>query len=196
MKELPECGSALFDQLIGHHHTLTEFVSPLRCGALLPSSPALGRTMARLVRGQSVVELGPGSGSITRHLLARMGPERRLLALELDTHMATRLQETLRDPRLIVQLGDASHLKACLSVAGWGQADCIVSGLPFQAMAPAMRHAIFSATRASLSPSGRFIAFQYGLRLLPVIRGHFRHVRVLGPVWRNLPPAYVIVSRS
>lgn len=170
------------------------FASPLQCGALLPSSSALGRTMAQLVRGQSIVELGPGSGSITRHLLARLSPEGRILALELDAAMATHLRENLMDPRLIIQVGNASLLKDCLSTAGWGQSDCIVSGLPFQAMAPTQRHAILVAARDSLSPSGRFIAFQYGLRLLPTFKHHFRKVKVVGPIWNNLPPAYVVVG--
>lgn len=170
------------------------FASPLQCGALLPSSSTLGRTMAQLVRGQSIVELGPGSGSITRHLLARISPEGRILALELDAAMATHLGKTLVDPRLIVQVGNASHLKDCLSTAGWEQSDCIVSGLPFQAMAPTQRHAILTAARDSLSPSGRFIAFQYGLRLLPTFKRHFRKVKVVGPIWNNLPPAYVVVG--
>lgn len=170
------------------------FASPLQCGALLPSSSALGRTMAQLVRGQSIVELGPGSGSITRHLLARLSPEGRILALELDAAMATHLRESLMDPRLIIQVGNASLLKDCLSTAGWGQSDCIVSGLPFQAMAPTQRHAILAAARDSLSSSGRFIAFQYGLRLLPTFKHHFRKVKVVGPIWNNLPPAYVVVG--
>lgn len=170
------------------------FASPLQCGALLPSSSTLGRTMAQLVRGQSIVELGPGSGSITRHLLARLNPEGRILALELDVAMAVHLGNNLVDHRLIVQVGNASHLKDYLSTAGWAQSDSIVSGLPFQAMSPAQRHAILAAARDSLSPTGRFIAFQYGLRLLPTFKRHFRKVKVVGPIWNNLPPAYVVVG--
>ncbi|MDP2877084.1 MAG: methyltransferase domain-containing protein [Holophaga sp.] len=168
--------------------------SPRRFGAILPSGSALGHVMARMVRGHTIVELGPGSGSITRHLLNGLGPAGRILALELDEGIAAHLQQNLRDPRLTVQVGDASHLDGWLSAMGWDGADSIVSGIPFQSIPAPARDAVLSSARRSLSPTGRFIAFQYGLRLLPTFREHFRRVRVIGPIWRNLPPAYVVVG--
>jgi len=168
--------------------------SPRRFGAILPSGSALGQAMARMVRGRAIVELGPGSGSITRHLLNGLGPAGHILALELDEGIAAHLQQNLRDPRLTVQVGDASHLEGWLSGMGWDGADSIVSGIPFQALPALTRDEILSSARRSLSPTGRFIAFQYGLRLLPTFRRHFRRVRVIGPIWRNLPPAFVVVG--
>lgn len=168
--------------------------SPRRFGAILPSSAALGQTMARMVRGRNIVELGPGSGSITRHLLRRLDPAGRILALELDERIAAHLQHNLRDPRLTIQVGDASHLDGWLSAMRWNGADSIVSGIPFQALPPATRDEILSTVQGSLSRGGRFIAFQYGLRLIPTFQRHFRKVRVIGPIWRNLPPAYVVLG--
>lgn len=168
--------------------------SPRRFGAILPSGSALGQAMARMVRGRAIVELGPGSGSITRHLLNGLGSEGRILALELDERIAAHLQQHLFDPRLSIQVGDASRLDGWLSDLGWGGADSIVSGIPFQALSVLARDEILSSARRSLAPTGRFIAFQYGLRLLPTFRRHFRRVRVIGPIWRNLPPAYVVVG--
>lgn len=168
--------------------------SPRRFGAILPSGSALGHVMARMVRGHTIVELGPGSGSITRHLLNGLGPAGRILALELDEGIAAHLQQNLRDPRLTIQVGDASNLDGWLSAMGWDEADSIVSGIPFQSLPSPVRDEILSRAQRLLSPTGRFIAFQYGLRLLPTFRKHFRRVRVIGPIWRNLPPAYVVVG--
>lgn len=168
--------------------------APRRFGAILPSGPALGQAMARMVRGRTIVELGPGSGSITRHLLNVLDPEGRILALELDEGIAAHLRRNVRDPRLTVQVGDASRLDGWLSGLGWDGADSIVSGIPFQSLPAPARDEILSSARKSLAPSGRFIAFQYGLRLLPTFRRQFRRVRVIGPIWRNLPPAYVVVG--
>jgi len=150
--------------------------------------------MARLTRGTRIVELGPGSGSITGCLLDNLSPEAKLLAIELDQGIADQLQQNIQDARLIVQIGDAASLSVHLKTMSWKAADSIISGLPFQALGPASRDAILSSARESLSIGGRFIAFQYGLRLLPIFRRHFRRVRVIGPIWLNLPPAYVILG--
>ncbi|WP_423748243.1 class I SAM-dependent methyltransferase [Geothrix paludis] len=167
---------------------------PRRIGAVLPSGAPLAKVMTRMVNGQTVVELGPGSGSITRHLLNSLPPTGRLLALELDPDLARRLQHHVRDTRLVIRTGDAAGLEDCLQALGWSPVDAVVSGIPFQALPVSSRDRILSAARSGLAPGGRFIAFQYGLRLIPLFQNHFRRVHVLGPVWRNLPPAYVIVG--
>ncbi|BDU77105.1 class I SAM-dependent methyltransferase [Mesoterricola sediminis] len=169
--------------------------SPRRFGAVLPSGEELARTLARLARGQTLVELGPGTGSVTRHLLRGLGPGGRLLGLELDPGIAALLQRHLPDPRLQVRLGDAGGLEAHLEALGWGRADTVISGLPLRNFTGAERDRILAAARAALVPGGRFVAFQYGLGLLPELRAHFRLVRVVGPILRNVPPAYVLIGR-
>lgn len=169
--------------------------APRRIGAVLPSGPVLARTLARLARGPRIVELGPGTGCVTRPLLAGLGGRDHVLALELDPRLAEALGRRLRHPRLLVRGGDAADLDRWLDDLGWGHADTIVSCLPFQALPNDRREAVLAASRRALGARGRFIAFQYGLRLLPLFRAHFTRVRVLGPVWANLPPAYVIVAR-
>lgn len=167
---------------------------PRQIGAVLPSGIHLARTMARAASGQVLVELGPGSGSITRHLLARLPESGRLLALELDPSLAGRLGRQVRDPRLVIRHGDATDLRAWLEILAWPRPDAIVSGLPFQSLPASSRNRILAEARNALSPTGRFVAFQYGLRLLPAFRQHFRRIHVVGPIWRNLPPAYVILG--
>lgn len=170
-------------------------VRPRRIGAVLPSGFPLAEAMARMAPGHAIVELGPGTGSITRRLLARLPESGQILALELDSGMAFSLQDRLMDPRLTVHAGDASDLADWIGTMGWDRVDAVVSGLPFQAFPAPARDCILAAARNALTPTGRFVAFQYGLRLLPAFRQHFRRVHVVGPIWRNLPPAYVIVGR-
>lgn len=169
--------------------------NPRKIGALLPSTSSLGKTMAYMASGARIVELGPGSGSITRHLLARLPLDGRLLALELDAGFAQRLGDRMKDPRLDIRTGDANDLPVWLQSMGWDHVDAVVSGLPFQAFSSIARTSILDSVQASLTPAGRFVAFQYGLRLLPIFREHFRRVHVVGPVWWNFPPAYVIIGR-
>jgi phosphatidylethanolamine/phosphatidyl-N-methylethanolamine N-methyltransferase len=60
---------------------------PARLASLTPSSQALGRAVAQQVRrsdDEYVVELGCGTGAITRALLAAGVPPERLIAVDVD----------------------------------------------------------------------------------------------------------------
>ncbi|HET9997264.1 MAG TPA: rRNA adenine N-6-methyltransferase family protein, partial [Nocardioides sp.] len=79
--------------------------NPRQVGAILPTSRLAVRDMLDMgdVRGASlVVELGAGTGSQTSEILARMGPDARLVALEIDPRLAKLLDERFDDPRLQV----------------------------------------------------------------------------------------------
>ncbi len=70
--------------------------NPLQMGSVVPSSPALGRRIAALVerRGEEVVvELGAGTGAITRALLAGGVPAERLVVVEIVPDMAAHLAQ-------------------------------------------------------------------------------------------------------
>src|SRR5437763_11185965 len=65
-------------------------------GALLPSSRFLARALAAplAVHGspRQVLEVGPGTGSVTRAILRYLRPEDRLDAVELNRRFVDRLQ--------------------------------------------------------------------------------------------------------
>ena len=71
---------------------LREFLrAPLRTGAQQPSSRALAAAMAAEIDPAAdgpVVELGPGTGVVTRALLDRGIPEDRLILIELNPSFA------------------------------------------------------------------------------------------------------------
>jgi 16S rRNA (adenine1518-N6/adenine1519-N6)-dimethyltransferase len=110
-----------------------------------------------------VIEIGPGRGALTAHLLPRAA---RLVAIEIDPHLAGHLaQKFAGDSRLQVVQADA--LRADLSQ--WGPA-AIAGNLPYYVatpilehvlqLGPAMRRAVFLlqkevAERAVASPGSR-----------------------------------------
>src|SRR5271165_6980183 len=82
-----------------HGTTLTEWRiffapflrDPLGIGAVAPSSAAVARAMAdglTLERPGMVLELGGGTGSVTRALLAAGCPPERLVVIERETALA------------------------------------------------------------------------------------------------------------
>src|SRR5437762_12621258 len=81
---------------------------PHRIGAVAPSSRFLARAMAKQVdiRGPDmVIELGGGTGSVTKALLDAGVPAERLIVVERDARLYKMLRR--RFPQLRVVLGDA-----------------------------------------------------------------------------------------
>lgn len=173
--------------------------NPLRTAALVPSSSELAFAMiAELPEGtRRVIELGGGTGAITRELLAAGIHANRLLVLELNEELHAHLHA--RFPGVHVVLGDARSLHELASGCGFldeGLADAIVSGLGLLTMPPTLQQEILGAAFECLDPEGVFVQFTYGPAApvadsvvrqlgLQVHRGDF--------VLRNMPPATVYV---
>lgn len=169
--------------------------APLRTGAVLPSGMGLARTMAAQVdadRDGAVVELGAGTGAVTRALLERDIPAARLLVVEHNPAFCHRLRAKF--PGLRVLQGDARNLHALLRDQGDLRVGTVVSSLPLRSLRVATQHDVLKESLGLLDNSGTFVQFTYGLAspvdrsLLPSLglRG-----RLVERVWRNLPPASV-----
>lgn len=166
--------------------------NPLRIGAIAPSAPALARRMARetlLHDGEVVVELGPGTGSVTRALIAAGVPEDRLVLVERDAELQDHLAH--RFPRALLLRGDARRILTLLPVELHGRVSTVVSSLPLVSLPRRVRDDIVTGAFAVLAPHGRFVQYTYGL-FSPLPHKSFglegRKVAFAGI---NLPPASV-----
>jgi phosphatidylethanolamine/phosphatidyl-N-methylethanolamine N-methyltransferase len=183
-------------RLAEHGHFLQRLMSsPRHIGAIAPSSPALGRAMAAqidLSRAGMVLELGPGSGALTRELLACGLPPMRLSVIERDPEFAARIGT--RFPGVTVIRGNAFDL-ASIGTANFDQPlAAIVSGLPLLNFPLRQRNALLQDALSLLEPGAPFIQFSYGLQK-PVAVPDGASVRHAALVWNNLPPAHVWVYR-
>jgi phosphatidylethanolamine/phosphatidyl-N-methylethanolamine N-methyltransferase len=166
--------------------------APHRIGALAPSSRYLGQAMARQIdmrRARLVVELGGGTGSITRALLAGGLPPERLIVVERDERLYQVLRE--RFPQLRVLKGDAAQLVQLLRPLGIGAVSAIVSSLPLLSMPKKLRHRIVEQCFALLGERGSLVQFTYGFASPLPARDFAVAGRVTARVWRNFPPAFV-----
>ena len=168
--------------------------NPRQVGAILPTSRLAVRDMLDMadVPGASlVVELGAGTGSQTAEILARMRPDARLVALEIDPRLADLLEERFDDPRLQVVRGSAEHLREHL---GEEQADVLVCALPFTSLEPGLRRRILDALPTALGPGGVALVIQYSPLIQSELRRLFPSVRRrISPV--NVPPAFLFACR-
>src|SRR5262245_60336597 len=122
---------------------------PASVGALVPSSRWLAQAMVQecdLTNAETVVELGPGTGSFTDLILKRIGRNTVFLALELNAENAHGLQR--RFPSVAVYNDSAEHLEQYLVRHGSQKADCIISGLPWGNMSERLQERIMSAVLA------------------------------------------------
>jgi nucleoside-diphosphate-sugar epimerase len=129
-------------------------------GAVAASSRRLAHAMTEgigLERARIVAELGPGTGVFTDAILARLAPDARVVAVELNPVLAARLSDTRRDTRLTVVQGSAAELAAAVGEP----VDAVVSGLPWTVMPPSRRGYILDAVTEVLAPGGRFTTFAY-----------------------------------
>lgn len=165
---------------------------PLKVGAVLPSSPWLGRLVARNVaRGpeEYVVELGAGTGTVTRALLDAGIPSERLLVVEIDPDLCAFLRRQLPDARIIQ--GDATQLRALLPAGVPGKVRTVVSGIPMVTLPLPLQRRMIDAWFDVMVPGGRMLQYTYSLvSPLPEARLGVRGRRC-GIVMRNLPPAWV-----
>ena len=155
------------------------FKHPRMLGSLIPSSRFLIDEILGEIdfaRARVIVEYGPGVGTITRHLLRRMRPDARLVAIEMNDDFVSYLQG-VADPRLHVAHGSAADVAAELARLGLDRADYVISGIPFSTMPVEVRTAIVRATRDALHPDGRFLVYQFSREVESYLEREFTHVK-------------------
>ena len=170
---------------------------PLSTGAVMPSSKALARTMARYVDPAStgpVIELGPGTGPVTEALVQHGVDPKRLILVEFNPDFC-RLLRT-RYPAATVVQGDAYRLRRLLETYVKAPAAAIVSGLPLVTKPVRTRLRLISDAMALLAPGAPFVQFTYAM-VTPIpkaLSGITAQASEL--IWMNVPPARVWVYRG
>jgi phosphatidylethanolamine/phosphatidyl-N-methylethanolamine N-methyltransferase len=178
--------------------------SPRTVGAVAPSSRALAEEMVQhldLSGPTNVVELGPGTGVITRAIAKRLGPEAHALAIDIEPAFVAAIAR--RFPRVEAVCGSAANLPTLLKAHNMFPAEHIISGLPFASLSTEVTTTILDAVAESLRPGGTFTTFQYlNGYPTPLAKGFRRAMSErmgMAPshriVWRNLPPAFVLTWR-
>jgi phospholipid N-methyltransferase len=160
-------------------------------GSIIPSSRVLIEKMLAPVDWENTrlfVEYGPGVGTFTRPILKHLKPDATLLTIDTNADFTRYLKEAIDDPRLVTVTGSAADLDKILAERGLGQADYVLSGLPFSTLPPGVGDKIAEATAKVLRVGGAFLVYQFSPKVRQFIAPHFHRIE-RGFEWINVPPA-------
>lgn len=139
-----------------------------------------------------MLELGPGTGAVTRAILERGISDFEFVAIESDRRFVALLRQQL--PRVRIVEGNALSFARLLGDEARGLRT-IVSGLPVIGQAPELGRQLLRSAMAALRPGRPFVQFSYSVRPpLPCPDGI--EVRRAAIVWRNFPPMHIWVYRQ
>ena len=165
--------------------------NPVMVGSIIPSSRVLIDKMLDPVDWANTrlfVEYGPGVGTFTRPLLERLAPDATLLTIDTNPDFTHYLKQQIDDPRLVTVTGSAADVEKILADRNLGQADYVLSGLPFSTLPPGVGDAIAAATSNVIRPGGAFLVYQFSPKVRDFIQPHFEPIK-RGFEWINVPPA-------
>ncbi len=165
-------------------------------GAVAPCSPAAAERMVESIdfaKARTIVELGGGTGPVTREILKRAHSDARVFVFEINDAFAETLK-SINDPRLTVLHASAEDAVSQLKAHGVDKAEYIVSTLPLAVLKDEVVNNVFSAIKDVLKPGGLYMQIQYGPFLKKRIEKEFGSVKTLF-VALNVPPAFVYVAK-
>lgn len=136
-------------------------------GALLPSSRFLAHALVSELKKRRgpgrILEVGPGTGSVTAQILRHLLPDDQLDLVEINSHFIALLERRFaqegrfRRHREQVRLMHA----AVEQLPGEGCYDCIISGLPLNNFPVAQVRQIYQCYNRLLKPGGTLSYYEY-----------------------------------
>jgi phosphatidylethanolamine/phosphatidyl-N-methylethanolamine N-methyltransferase len=165
--------------------------NPLQMGSVIPSSAALCRRIVCQVRrgpDEAVLELGAGTGVVSRAMLASGLRADRLFVVEIVPEMAEHLRRTLPGAHVIE--GDARRLPDLIPSAWHGRIGSVVCGIPLVLLPFAEQRRFLDAIEA-VAPGRGFLHFSYCATSPLPARRHRLAARREAWTPLNFPPASV-----
>ena len=169
---------------------------PRSVGAIMPTSSVTARKMASVIdvtSGLPVLELGPGTGVITKAILQRSVKPENLVSIEYSTDFYHHLKLIMPGVNFIN--GDAFNLDKTLGSLKDQKFDTVVSGIPLLNFPMDMRVALLEDLLDRM-PAGRpVVQFSYGPVSPIIAKPDSYHIEHFAFVMRNIPPAQIWVYR-
>ncbi len=190
MRYLQEC-AAFYQQFRRHYYTT---------GSVLPSSRSLARALASEVRRRRgparILEVGPGTGSVTVEILRLLGPGDWLDIVEINADFIEVLRRRFEEEPVFRSHQHQVRLihSPLQEVQGEGAYDYLISGLPLNNFPIPLVQELFAAYERLLRPGGVLSYFEYilirQLKALFVSARKRQYLRALGAFLEGKIRAY------
>lgn len=169
---------------------------PKAVGAIIPTSSVTARRMASVIDSHSglpVLEVGPGTGVITKAILRRGVKPSSLYAVEYSSDFVAHLRRAY--PGVNVIEGDGFNISEALGDAADLMFDSVISGVPLLNF-PLERRVAYLDSLLSRIPHGRpVVQITYGPKS-PVPPGFGDYtVEHFDFILRNIPPSQLWIYR-
>ena len=169
---------------------------PKTVGSIVPTSSITARKMASVANPRSdlpVLELGPGTGAITKAILAHGIKPEKLVAIEYSTDFYEHLVRLYPGVNFIN--GDAFDLDRTLGVFKDQTFDSVISGIPLLNFPMQARIALLESLLDRM-PAGRpVVQISYGA-VSPIVANADRYsIHHFDFIVRNIPPAQLWIYR-
>lgn len=169
---------------------------PKSVGSIVPTSSVTARRMASIIdtgSGLPVLELGPGTGVITRAILERGVAPENLYTVEYSQDFVDHVRASY--PGVNVIQGDAFDLDVSLGDKSDMIFDCAVSGVPLLNFPVAQRVRYIEGILKRI-PRGRpVVQLTYGpMSPIPAGKGDYV-VERFDFIFRNIPPTQLWIYR-
>jgi phosphatidylethanolamine/phosphatidyl-N-methylethanolamine N-methyltransferase len=189
-----------------HLQFLQSFIkNPSQVGAIAPSGAELAKKMIEGIdanKDNVVLEIGIGTGAITRHLQKLIPNRESYLGIEIEKSFVEKLHAEF--PKLNIVCGDACHTRDILSQQDFGKVSYIISGMPFVVLPEKISDGILREVDKLMDEGCMFRTFQYfhGYNLPPARRFRQRLDEQYGKakrsslILKNVPPAYTLTWQT
>ena len=135
--------------------------NPLQMGSIIPSSPVLGKLIAKHIEKGSeaaVLELGAGTGAVTHSLIRSGIAPRRIVLVEIVPEMAEHLELTF--PETKVLQSDAFNLPADKLNHIAADIGTVICGIPL-VLLPEKKQRQFIDQVEAVAPGKGFLLYTY-----------------------------------
>lgn len=179
--------------------------NPLKVGAITPSSPELAREMLKGIEPDEnniILELGVGTGAITKFIEEKVPDEKSYLGVELDGNLVNSLN--VRFPNLKILKGNACELDKIHKKSGLGKVSYVICCLPFVSMPNDVGEKILSEIEKFMKQECLLRTFQYAhgfympsaIKLREFMRRRYGKSQKSQLIVKNVPPAYVLTWQT
>jgi len=169
---------------------------PKTVGSIVPTSSITARKMASVINlnsGLPVLELGPGTGAITKAILSRGVKPEKLVAIEYSTDFYEHLVRLYPGVHFIN--GDAFDLDKTLGALKGQMFDSVVSAVPLLNFPMQARSALLESLLDRVPVGRPVVQISYGAVSPIVARPDRYHIQHFDFIVRNIPPAQLWIYR-